>query len=442
MHNYIENNFARFIHILRHLGINVSIGETITAFTALSLVNIMNREDIWRALSATLVKNHDEQPIFKQAFESFFTVPEVRQQQRQEWEEKQAERICLIEEAEKDLAYQGDQLALTDEEKLLYAQLPEVKKQMIKDYLEKSCLPEDRNCYFKPMLKRQIRGSLHYWRQRLGEEDDFCRITNQIIDDEVLSSILQELSKDESNLLYEDMKKIGKQDLPQITNILRALSRKLATKISRRYRLSKKVVKIDLRRSIKANVRYGGIIFKLHYKQKRIQKPNIMLICDVSGSMARYAAFVIQFIYGLSSVVKNIESFIFAEELEYVTPLFKSIRPFEDTMVEIMEKSRIWGKGTNLNRSLFVLWRDYPLLLTSHTVMIILSDTKTLELEQAAQKLFQVKRNIKDIIWLNTLPQNEWKDLNSVVTFQRYCQMYECYTLAHLEKIIRKQFLD
>ena len=80
-------------------------------------------------------------------------------------------------------------------------------------------------------------------------------------------------------------------------------------------------------------------------------------------------------------------------------------------------------------------------MLTSNTVVIIVSDTKSLELERAEEELNKLKRKVKDILWLNTLPQEEWQDLPSVMKFKRYSQMYECYTLAHLEKIVRKQFL-
>jgi metallophosphoesterase (TIGR00282 family) len=73
--NYIENNIARFVHILRHLGIDVSILETLTSLQALRLVDIMNRDHVKMALSATLVKNHDQQVIFDQAFDSFFVAP-------------------------------------------------------------------------------------------------------------------------------------------------------------------------------------------------------------------------------------------------------------------------------------------------------------------------------------------------------------------------------
>jgi uncharacterized protein with von Willebrand factor type A (vWA) domain len=323
----------------------------------------------------------------------------------------------------------------------LYSQLADDEKKKIRDYLRSSFLPEDRNHAFKPMLEFQVRGSLRYWKQRLAEDGDLPVLTGEA-DDEVLAAIGQDSAgEDNSSLLYEDMKRIGEQQLPHITNILKKLSRKLATKISRRYRMSKKVVKIDLRRSIKSNIRYGGIIFNLKYKQRRIQKPSILLVCDVSGSMARYAAFVIQFIYGLSTAINHIESFIFAEDLERVTPFFKQVRPFGETMVEVIGKSSIWGKGTNFGASLNTLQTRFPLLLTSNTVMIIVSDTKTMDLERAEQELAIARRSVKEVLLLNTLPTVEWQDLRSVQIFRKYAQVYECYTLAHLEKVIRKQFL-
>lgn len=439
LENTFEYNFVRFIHILRQTGIKVSTEEVITAVKAVETINILNKKHFKLALSATMIKSPDEQSIFELFFNSFFAEPEVRQQQHKEWEDRKSEELRLIEEAERDLTYDGKSLALTDEEKLLYAHLPEEEKEKIKKYLEASRLPADREHFFRPMLEYQIRGTLRYWKHRLEESDEYYECLPRV--DDELVSIIRKTDEETSNILYEDMKKIRERDLPRFTNILKSLSRKLATKISRRYRVSKKKVEIDLRRSIKSNVRYGGILFRLRYKQRRIQKPNILLICDVSGSMARYAAFVIQFIYGLSSAARNIESFIFSEELERITPHFAKMRPFEELMSEVIGKSKIWGKGTNLHRSLKALQEHYHYLLNSNTVVIILSDTKTLEIEQSTEELSKLKAVVKDVIWLNTLPSKEWKDLQSVTAFQRHCKMYECYTLAHLEKIVRKQFL-
>lgn len=221
MQNYIENNIARFVHILRHLGIQVSILETITSLQALALVDILNREHVKMALSATMIKNHDQQEIFDQAFESFFVAPEIKKEQEQVWEEKQAEGHRLLEEAETDLAYKGETLDLTEEEKLYYAQLPEEEKRKIREYLAASSVPDDRYDRFKPTLECQVRGSLRYWKQRLGEAADY-RIVDSEMDDPVIASIVDELSED-SSILYEDMKRIGERDLPQVTNLVKML---------------------------------------------------------------------------------------------------------------------------------------------------------------------------------------------------------------------------
>ncbi|HHY31076.1 MAG TPA: hypothetical protein GX520_10430, partial [Syntrophaceticus sp.] len=191
MQNYIENNIARFVHILRHLGIQVSILETITSLQALALVDILNREHVKMALSATMIKNHDQQEIFDQAFESFFVAPEIKKEQEQVWEEKQAEGHRLLEEAETDLAYKGETLDLTEEEKLYYAQLPEEEKRKIREYLAASSVPDDRYDRFKPTLECQVRGSLRYWKQRLGEAADY-RIVDSEMDDPVIASIVDE----------------------------------------------------------------------------------------------------------------------------------------------------------------------------------------------------------------------------------------------------------
>ena len=210
MQNYIENSIARFVHILRHLGIQVSILETITSLQALALVDILNRHHVKMALSATMVKNRDQQEIFDQAFESFFVAPEIKKEQEQVWEEKQAEGQRLLEEAETDLAYKGETLDLTEKEKLYYAQLPEEEKRKIREYLSASSVPDDRYDRFKPTLEYQVRGSLRYWKQRLGEAEDYHHLGDPEMDDPVIASIVDELSED-SSILYEDMKRIGER---------------------------------------------------------------------------------------------------------------------------------------------------------------------------------------------------------------------------------------
>jgi uncharacterized protein with von Willebrand factor type A (vWA) domain len=153
--------------------------------------------------------------------------------------------------------------------------------------------------------------------------------------------------------------------------------------------------------------------------------------------MARYATFVLQFAYGLASVAHSIESFVFSEDVERVTPYFKGMVNFEQTMTDILNESLVWGKGTNLGESLKHLWHRFPEVFASDTVVIIVSDAKTVAIEKAEFYLAKIAGKVKGIIWLNTLPKGEWKALRQVQQLSRNCRMYECYTLAHLEKVMR-----
>ncbi|MDA8227751.1 MAG: VWA domain-containing protein, partial [Desulfitobacterium hafniense] len=238
---------------------------------------------------------------------------------------------------------------------------------------------------------------------------------------------------------YQDIQKIADQDFDKAGLIIRKLTRSLATRISRRYRQSKKKQKLDIRRTIRKNIKYGGTLLELKYKTKRIHKPELLLLCDVSASMARYAGFILHFVYGLSSVVDNIESFVFSEDLDRITSAFEQDQSFATTMADIMNQSRELGRGTDLNLALTKLLKNHGQLLTKKRIIIIVSDTKTLAPDKAASQLADIQARVREIIWLNTLPKRDWKSSKAIDLFRNNCVMFECYTLAHLEKVIHNK---
>jgi uncharacterized protein with von Willebrand factor type A (vWA) domain len=215
----------------------------------------------------------------------------------------------------------------------------------------------------------------------------------------------------------------------------------MATRLARRYRQSKKRQKLDLRKTIRQNIRFGGTLLRLRYRSRRIQKPRLVLLCDVSGSMARYANFVLQFIYGINDVVGQIESFIFSEDLERVTDYFQHVDDFKLTMLEVINRSKEWGRGTNLAAALKSLRLKYPDHLNGDSILLIVSDTKTLALDETLQELAQIKRIIKDVVLLNTLPRSDWQNSKSVGRFESVLRMYPCNTLSDLENVIRQKII-
>ncbi|WP_066637068.1 VWA domain-containing protein [Desulfolucanica intricata] len=456
----LEFMLARFVHILRHLDVRVSAAETIDALKALSLVDVMDRNQVKAALRGTLIKSELQQRVFESAFNNYFLPPEEKENLRLEQKQAEQERLTEIQEAEQELI-QGMQegeypwsesllnnLKLSDKQKETYARLPEAEKQRLKNVLTSF---KGNNINSPDTLISQVlESSLNFWRYHLMKNEEIIE-SQQISEDnltgieeldEVIQRINAEFYRDpQDSILHQDMKNISDENLPRVMLLIKKMTKKLATRVSRRTRYSKKKRIIDIRRSIRQNISYGGIPLELRYRVKRIQKPRLILICDVSASMARYARFVIQFIYGLSAVVKDIDSFIFSEDLEQITSVFKRKKGFTETMAELVNDSSVWGQATDFNKALETFTQKYQNLLTSETYLIIMSDSKTLAVEQAANKLKHIRKNVKEVIWLNTLPRQEWQQYKSVFTFQQCSRMFECYTLAHLDKVMRSQIL-
>lgn len=186
---------------------------------------------------------------------------------------------------------------------------------------------------------------------------------------------------------------------------------------------------------------HGGYIYELKYVQRKKHKLRLLLLCDVSGSMIRYTGFILPFIYGLNAVVGDIESFVFAEGLERITPFLARGLSFEETIREVMKDNKQWGGGTRLGVALDGILCRYESLLTPRTIVLIISDTKTTSLQHALENVNALKAKVKDVIWLNTLPKPEWERFRSVQSFGRVTRMFPCNRLIDLERIVEKKII-
>ncbi len=452
------NRLARFVAVLRSLGLNTGTSELSDAARALALIDVMDREQFRLALKATLVKKQRDARIFDLAFDKFFAPGEEREElrRREMQAAEETERLMAQAEAEimEGVARSGgewaggavESLNLTREQLETYSRLPDREKRRIRNLLENykgNPVNDPSN-----LIAQVVEASLEYWRyflnQQQAQEQAVRRGPEPVYSgDEEVDEIARWVARDlmqepEESLLERDMQAIGERDMPRVTVLLRKMTRRLATGLSRRYRGTRRKQAIDIRRTVRGSVQYGGVPLYLRYRGKRVQKPRLVLVCDVSASMAPYARLVIQFVYGLSDVVRDIETFVFSEDLERITPRLRYRRGFAATMTEVMENSNQWGKTTNLASALRTLVRDYNSVLTRSSYLIIVSDTKTQEPEKAAELLEQIKSRVKGVLWLNTLPRSQWREVHTVNIFRNRLRMLESNTLAQLEKSMRQ----
>ncbi len=441
---YLENHIIRFASLLRTEGLSVGSSEVIDALQALQLVPLKEREQVRLALRATLVKSVGERDIFEGVFASYFTTPEMRelfQEQRQLRIQQYNERL---QEAKEDLVFRGENIQLSEQEKIVYATMPPPEKERMQDFLAMNESRDTLSREYRPFLETLVKGRLRFWYKKLNQELNETAIQPGSGDtelDAIRDAAAAATKGRRSGILTEDMQHIARKDLPQAAALIRRMTHQLVARLSRRYRSGHKRLKLDLKATIRGSIQYGGTPFRLHYKSKRLRKPELLLLCDVSGSMVRYTVFVLQFIYGINAAVQRIKSFIFSDDLERVSPYFREKRDFGETMAMLVQESGQWGGGTSISTALQKLISHYGEEINRNTIVIIVSDTRTIRLQEGVWQLQLLKEKVREIIWLNTLPAEDWDAYSSVAAFREVVTMLPCNTLADLEQVVSRRIL-
>jgi uncharacterized protein with von Willebrand factor type A (vWA) domain len=182
------------------------------------------------------------------------------------------------------------------------------------------------------------------------------------------------------------------------------IARRLARRISRRRRPSARRGRLDLRRTLRANVTRGDLI-DLRYRRRKRRKVRLVLLCDVSGSMDLYSRFLLQFLFALQSVFARVETFTFSVHLTRVTEYLRG-RSYREVLRRLTAV-RDWSGGTRIGESLAEFNRQWGRLVDRQTIVIILSDGwDTGDPELRAGELLRIKRRAGRVIWLNPLLGN------------------------------------
>jgi uncharacterized protein with von Willebrand factor type A (vWA) domain len=209
-------------------------------------------------------------------------------------------------------------------------------------------------------------------------------------------------------LASRDFSTFVPDEMQEIARAIMIVARRLATRESRRYRSTQRGHAIDLRRTMRRNIKYGGTVVELAKKKRKIRKPKIVLICDVSRSMDTYSKFLLQFIYALQNTLGRVESFVFSTRLTRVTDYFRSSDIYT-ALDRIAREVPDWSGGTRIGESLKVFNADWALrTVNKHTIVLIMSDgLDTGDASVLEHEMEQIQKRAARVIWLNPLLGNE-----------------------------------
>ena len=208
-------------------------------------------------------------------------------------------------------------------------------------------------------------------------------------------------------ITHRDFAGLRPDELEEMGRVVEELARALARRLSRRYRQLGGRGRLDLRRTLRANLRRGGELVDLAFRSRRPQKLKLVVLCDVSRSMDLYSRFLLQFLYAFAAAYRRLEVFGFSTSLRRLTPALRE-GEWDRVLQGLSREMPEWSGGTRIGACLARFADDWAeSLVDRRTAVIVLSDGwDTGETELLSSALSRVRRRAFAVLWLNPLMGN------------------------------------
>lgn len=414
---YLEK-LTLFGSLLRKEGLDVTPRETEDACRALFSIGMEDRAAVKAALGTVYAHSYDELLRFSRVFDSFFLSGDAIRALDKKNREQELARAQARAEAEQTLTGEKGQQPYSAEQKDGFAALPEQERERLLALKEKYLGEDSRN----PEL---YGGFIH---------SVFARsiLEHQM---QLEDAALGGAEKDpELGILLRDITAFQDYEIPKAVSYIRAIAGQINGELTRRQARSSTGA-INFRRTIRAGLETGGTFYRLSYRKKRAARRQFVVLCDVSGSMLQFSEFMLRFIQSLHTVSEQSRIFLFSEEM------IEADR-FElhdmDRFRDYVKRSGIFGRGTDLGAALRALNATRPAVLTPSTLLLIISDTKTVDRGMAERELRRAGKSVGKMLFLNPIPERKWKYLRSVRDTAEICPMIPCSTLDELGAACRR----
>ncbi|MBQ5748671.1 MAG: VWA domain-containing protein [Oscillospiraceae bacterium] len=416
---YLEK-MSEFARILRHEGLAVGLSETADACTVLTMMDLSDKASVKAALRTVFAKSQPEQAVFDRCFDGWFISAEAKIAQREQVRQEQEELARQKQQAEEDLQYRGEPMDLREDLKDTYARMPEAERERLRQLMERYKGNIDR----QPELYGNFIHSV-FMRALLEQQ--------MALEDAALG--VDSFDDPELELMFRDISMFREEEIPRAISLIGKITQQFNHEINSRRQSRGHSGKLDFRRTIRNALQTGGSFHRLAWKKRRKHKKRLVLLCDVSGSMLQFSEFALHFIPSMAEVSDASRVFLFSEQTVEVDAFnLKNMDGFRD----YVKSTGLFGRGTDLSQALQTLLSKRPSPLGPAVTLMILSDTKTVNVAQAEALLTAARRNCSEVLWLNPIPQRKWPYIRSVQTMSALCRMIPCSTLDELARSCRR----
>ncbi len=455
-----------FIAELRAAGIPASLTENLDAMEALKHIRVEERETFKYVLAATLVKNQSHWQAFETVFEVYFSLRGPQ---------------YAIADADADGAHLADRgpggagEALSPEElaEMLYLALLRGDRDMLRAaarsavsryasmepgrpvggtyYLYRTL----RNLDLDGVLERLLREGQHTdgeapsdlglrlrrdsYEHRIAElkRQIEAEIRRRLVADRGVEAMARTLRRPLPADI--DFMHASRDEMASLRKAIYPLTRKLAARLTRKRRHGR-TGPLDFRSTVRHSLSYGGVLAEPKFRNPRPHKPEMMVVADVSGSVAAFARFTLHLVYAISSQFSKVRSFAFIDGLDEVTRFFESVDDIGEAVHRVnTEADVVWVDGhSDYGHAFGVFWDAYGDGIGPRTTVLILGDARNNYHASGSWIVEAMRRKARRVFWLNPEPCSYWDTGDSIVgEYEPYCDgMFEVRNLRQLEAFV------
>ncbi|HEY7875119.1 MAG TPA: VWA domain-containing protein [Actinomycetota bacterium] len=438
-----------FGRALRSAGVPVAVSENLDALRALEHVRLDDKDSMRAALATTMVKDQGHMQAFDTLFDLYFGTgrgPDAIDARDEN--DEPTDRDDLVGELADALGDAGGS-GLQDIARRAVAQFGRLQSSssgtwysqyQVLRTLDLDALVEmlrgraEADDTLTPMERRlrlqEIERRVQEFR-RLTLNETRRRVAEHDGPEKVASYAVSPLPEDLSFLS-------ATSDMAELRRAVRPLARKLATRVAMKRRRARRG-NLDLRRTVRRSLSSGGVPFDTAFRHRAPHRPELVVLCDVSSSVSRFARFALMLTHALSAQFSRVRSFAFVDTLDEVTHFFDH----EDFLAAVdrmyREASVVHIDGhSDYGASLVRLHDVYGAEIGPRTTLLILGDARNNYRAPEAWALKALRASARHTYWLNPEPVGDWDTGDSVASTYAACvdKMVEVRNLRQLEDFI------
>ena len=459
----LPGHLVDFVGALRQHGVPVGPGETVAAAQVLGALDLIHREHLREGLAAALLRRPGQRPVYDTLFDLYFPaalgagsaeidVPRV------DGEAGGPVDIDALRDMLAELLRDGDEATLAALARAVVDALGtsggagtgirgagtqpswsayQALRMMSPETLLARIIAdlkgagEDESDFVDEMRRREIRDRIARFREMVTDEVRRRTAEQRGRDQVAKTAVPKQTEQVEFLSAYADQ-------LTALRRTVQPLARRLASRLAVRRKHAKRG-NLDMRRTLRRSMSTGGVPMRPAFKTRRPGRPELVILCDVSGSVAGFSHFTLLLVQALREQFSKVRVFAFVERTDEVTHLFTPGAELSGVMQRVLREANLtaFDGHSDYGGSFGTFVESWGEAITSKTSLLILGDGRTNYRDPNLVVLKRITGAARHAHWLNPEPRRQWGSGDSAaLRYADVLPMHECRTAAQLADVV------